>query len=143
MTRWIRAFSISFGALGFLWSFLVLFAFTAFLQAAAGRAAILLLIPILGFIAGAGAVAGGIFVRERLIKAAWVALLAGLLSVFGPVAVLYLGIAGVTLDNVVALMLLTGWWGYGLILSGAIAIILSGEAPPQEEGPSEETPAEP
>ncbi len=132
MTRWIAPVGIGLGVLGLLWSVFTSFAFAALVAIVSGQGAILLLIPILGFIAGALAIVGGVVGRKTPPPAAPVVLTAGLVSVFGPIPVAHVGFGGaMSLMNVASLTLLTGWWGYGLIIAGIVATVTGREESPR------------
>lgn len=118
------------GAVGLLWSTSLLLAFFGTSAIEFERELSLLLVPGVGYVAAVLAVLGGVFARRDTGRGAWFLLSAGALGTLGQTVVGLMRFGTVaTVEELLLITLLSGWWAIGPALVG-VAVLLRGVPPP-------------
>lgn len=124
------------GGLALIWSFMILGIFSL---VAAGGGALVLLVPFVGFAAGATAVVGGIVGSRQTELGALLLLVAGLAGLLVPAVVIGLNARlDVSLLEAYFASFIVSWWAYFLVLVGGLTFLASrraGGATTQAGGP--------
>lgn len=109
--------------LGILWSILLFAVFVGLTALTLGGLAGLLLVPVVGFLAGLLAIVGSILARGEGRRGGALLLFAGVLGTLGPPAITLVNLGETaTLESLLGLTLLSGWWAIGLVLVGIVGI---------------------
>lgn len=108
------------GILGMLWSYVVLAITLVF--TVLGATGEFLVIPVLGFILGIAAIAGGAVGSKWTRAGAGTILGAGAALVLATI-IIVLYQAGATLAGALGFSIVAAWWGYGLIIAGALGLV--------------------
>ncbi len=120
MGKGILVTGIVLGVLGILWSAVNFFLVT--LIVAFGGSGSFLAIPVLSLLLGIASIVGGILGNRRTKVGAAILLGAGAAFIVAALAILYTA-AEVALTDMLLASLILGWWAYGLVIAGVVAIL--------------------